>query len=129
MNVFKPRKDCGHILVYFFISTMPMKEALFINSQIKDLVSKGESMDVVKVGLIFPPNAPISPNVTIVVHVTLVSFVEGFSTSNCPIVMLGSSKLSKVSSSKMIALCLAWCKPKATLGFLLELGFVFVGGT
>jgi hypothetical protein len=103
-----------------------MKEALFINSQIKQLVSKGET---IKVGLIFPPNAPTSPNVTVVVHVTLVSFVGGFSTLNCPIVMLGSSKLSKVSSSKTIALCLAWCKPKATLGFLLEFGFVFVGGT
>jgi len=84
---------------------MPMKEALFINSQIKHLVSKGETMDMVKVGLIFPPNALTSPNVIVVVHVTLVSFVEGFSTSNCPIVMLGSSKFSKVSSSKMIALC------------------------
>jgi hypothetical protein len=26
-------------------------------------------------------------------------------------------------------LCLAWCKPKVALSFLLELGFVFVGGT
>jgi hypothetical protein len=86
-------------------------------------------MDVVKVGLIFPPNAPTSLDVTIVVPMTLVSFVEGVSTSNCPIVMLGFSKLSKVSSSKLIALCLAWCKPKATSGFLLELGFGFVGGT
>jgi hypothetical protein len=44
-------------------------------------------MDVVKVGLIFPPNAPTSLDVTVVVPMTLVSFVEGFSTSNCPIVM------------------------------------------
>lgn len=129
MNVFKPRKDYGHILVYFFISIMPMKETLFINSQIKHLVSEGETMDVVKVGLIFPRNAPTSLAVTVVVLVTLVSFVEGFSTSNSPIIMLGSSKLSKISSSKLIALCLAWCKPKVALILLLELGFVFVGGT
>jgi hypothetical protein len=29
----------------------------------------------------------------------------------------------------MIALHLRWCKAEAIVGFLLELGFIFVGGT
>ncbi len=56
-------------------------------------------------------------------------FCWKFSTLGCPIVMLSSSRFSKVSSSKMIALHLRWCEAKAIVGFLLEFGFIFVGGT
>jgi hypothetical protein len=108
---------------------MHVKESLIINSHMKHLVFKGGIMDVIIMGLTFPPNAPTSPNVIVVVLVTLDSFVEGFSTSSCPIVMSSSSRFSKISSSKMIALHLRWCKAKAIVGFLLELGFIFVGGT
>jgi hypothetical protein len=62
---------------------MHVKETLIINSQIKHLAFKGGIMDAIIVGLTFLPNAPTSLNVIVVVLVTLASFVEGFSTSNC----------------------------------------------
>jgi hypothetical protein len=79
--------DFNHILISFFVSAMHVKETLIINSHIKHLAFKGKTMDAIIVGLIFPPNAPTSLDVIIVVLVTLASFVEGFSTSNCSIVL------------------------------------------
>jgi hypothetical protein len=82
---------------------MHVNETLIINSQIKHLAFKGGIMDAVIVGLIFPPNAPTSLDVIVVVLVTLASFVEGFSTSNCSIILLRSLGFFKVSPSKTIA--------------------------
>jgi hypothetical protein len=71
-------KDCGHTPISFFESTMLMKETLIIKSRIKHLVFKGGIMHVVIMGLTFHPNAPTSPNVIVVVPMTLTFFVEGF---------------------------------------------------
>jgi hypothetical protein len=67
MNVFKSRKDSGHSLVSFFVSTMHVRETLLINSHIKHLVFKGGIMDVVIMNLIFLTNAPTSLDVIVVV--------------------------------------------------------------
>jgi hypothetical protein len=67
MNVFKSKKDSGHTHVSFFVSTMHIRETLIINSHIKHLIFKGGIMDVVIMNLTFPPDAPTSLDVIVVV--------------------------------------------------------------
>lgn len=87
--------------------------------------------DVVIVGVTFNPKALASlyDLVVGVIKRTLVSFVKGWKSPNCPTTTLGSSKFPTISSFEVITLCLAWHDSNEKMHFLLETGFPFASSS
>ncbi len=92
MKAFKSNKEYGHTPIFLFVSTIHVKEAFIINSYIQHLALKGKMKDVVIMGVTFNPKALTSLHdpVVGVIPTTLVSFVKGWKSPNCPTTTLGS---------------------------------------
>lgn len=131
MKAFKSNTDYGHTPIFFFVSTIHVKDALIIGSYIWHLALKGKMKDVVIVGVTFNPNALTSLYDLIagVIPTTLVSFVKGWKSPNWPTTTLGSSKFPTISSFKVITLCSAWHDSNAKMHFLFETEFPFASSS
>ncbi len=116
MKAFKSNKDHGHIPIFFFMSTIHVKEALIISSYIWHLALKGKMKDVVMVGVTFNPKALVGlyDPVVGVIPTTLVFFFLGMEVTKLPNHNIRLIKISNniIFQGHYLVFGLVWLKCK-----------------